>query len=76
VSVHNPRRAIVGLCPSCKGVAVVTNDGEVWDYVTCPCGWGGTTTALVDRVRYERGLVSSIANRTRLRLPDDREAEA
>lgn len=71
VSVHNPARAIVGLCPSCSNVIVLLNDHEAWPLATCPCGWTGTTTDLVDRVRYERGQLSGILNRTRLMLPPD-----
>lgn len=71
MAVFNPARAIVGLCPTCEGVVVVTNDYEVWDLATCPCGWADATTALVQRLRYERGHLTQLADRTELLLPAD-----
>ena len=48
-----PRRVIVGHCPSCLRVLVVCNDGESWPLVGCECSWTGPTTSVVNRVRYE-----------------------
>lgn len=57
MSVHNPSRVVAGHCPKCESVVVILNDHEVWDLATCPCGWADGTTALVNHVRLERGLL-------------------
>jgi hypothetical protein len=53
-TIH-PSRVIVGHCPDCWGVLVVSNDHEAWAYGWCPCGWAGATTKIANQSRYERG---------------------
>jgi hypothetical protein len=60
--VVSAERIIVGHCPNpdCGPFGgqpiAVFNNHEVWPLVRCPsCGWVGDTTALVNRVRYDRG---------------------
>ncbi|MDP1795198.1 MAG: hypothetical protein Q8K63_13765 [Acidimicrobiales bacterium] len=72
MAVHNPARCIVGLCPSCAGVIVVTNNLEVWDLATCPCGWAGGTTDIARRVRYSRNSLTGVEDHVELLLPEDR----
>lgn len=73
MAVHNPQRAVVGLCPDCERVIVITNDFEVWDLAECPCGWAGGTDAIKQYIRLEKGNISGIIDRTGYLLPPDRE---
>jgi hypothetical protein len=62
-NIRQPKRVIVGHCPECGEVLVIENGGEVWPYVDCVCGWGGTTQEVANRARYERGGYVSDAYR-------------
>lgn len=55
MTVHTPARAVVGLCPSCGQVLVVTNNHETWPLVECTCEWRGGTTELAEHRYYRRG---------------------
>lgn len=52
--IFQPSRCIVGYCPDCRAVIIVTNEYGVWPYVVCKCGWQGSTQAIDNRARYER----------------------
>jgi len=52
--ILQPSRVIVGYCPKCRRVLVVTNEYESWPYVECSCGWSGATDEIADRMRFER----------------------
>lgn len=54
-ALHQAERVLVGFCPECARVIVVLNDRESWALCACKCGWKDGTTALANRVRYERG---------------------
>ena len=54
--IRQPERVIVGTCPSCVRVLVVENNHEVWPYVECACGWGGATTDIANKRRFQHGL--------------------
>lgn len=41
-SIRHPRRCVVGNCPDCAGVIVITADGGSWPLCWCPCGWSGS----------------------------------
>lgn len=50
------RAAIVGHCPGCGRVVVVTNSGGVWPPIECGhCDLRLDTTALDNRVRLDYG---------------------
>lgn len=52
---HQPSRIIVGHCPECKEVVVLFNNYEVWPLFKCKCGWKGSTDAVDNKTRLERG---------------------
>lgn len=55
MAIEQPARVIIGHCPECGKVLIVTNNYEVWPLVECHCGWISDTQAIKNRARYERG---------------------
>jgi len=55
VTAHtvDAHRVIVGHCPNCHAILLITNDYEAWPLARCACGWHGGTTAIVASVRLD-----------------------
>lgn len=59
--VLQPSRVIVGHCPACARVIVITNEFESWPYVECVCSFKLDTTSIAHHARFEREGVVQIA---------------
>lgn len=55
MTVTNPLRVIVGLCPGCRHPVVVQCAYGTWPLATCPCEWVGGVDELAHAVVAQHG---------------------
>ena len=61
-ALSTSERVIIGYCPTCKRVLILTNDGSVWGLMECGCGFIGDTHSVLmshyyDPLNPERTLI-------------------
>jgi len=52
-ALSTSERVVVGYCPQCANVLILTNDGSVWGLMTCSCGFIGSTNSVLDSNYYD-----------------------